>query len=101
MKGANDGFRFLLELAVLVSLGYWGYRVTDGPLRWVLMVVIPVAVAAIWAMWVAASRLPRCTIPGGSCWRLRSSGQALPRSAGLAERCSRSSLPLSPLRIWR
>jgi hypothetical protein len=54
VRPANDGFRFLLELAVLVSLGYWGYRLTASPARWVLMLAAPIVGATIWATWVAA-----------------------------------------------
>lgn len=54
MRAANDAFRFLLEMAVLVSLGYWGQWVTDSAFRWVLMLGAPLFVAAVWAKWVAA-----------------------------------------------
>src|SRR3954467_6084329 len=54
MNAGNDAFRFLLELAALVSVGYWGYRSNDGVFRWVLMIAAPLVVAAVWATWVAA-----------------------------------------------
>ncbi len=33
MGAANDGLRFLLELCVLVALGYWGFRTGERPVR--------------------------------------------------------------------
>lgn len=55
MKVANDGFRFVLELAVLIALAYWAYRSTPTPLRWPLMFAAPVAVGTVWARWVASN----------------------------------------------
>ena len=55
MKAWNDGFRFLLELAVLASLAAWGWHVGDGSGRWLLTLAAPVGVAAVWTTWVTTN----------------------------------------------
>jgi hypothetical protein len=46
--------KFLIELASLVAVGYWGYHLTDiGILRWALALAVPAAVAVIWSIWIA------------------------------------------------
>lgn len=40
--------RFLLEISGLVSLGIWGWKQSDGWLRFVLAIGIPIIFAAIW-----------------------------------------------------
>lgn len=50
IEALNLGLRFLLEIAGLVAIGYWGYHWTEGGLRWVLMLVPPLVIAAIWGM---------------------------------------------------
>lgn len=47
---ANSGVRFLLEVAGLLAIGYWGYQRTDGSLRWLLMLLPPLIVATLWAV---------------------------------------------------
>ena len=39
----NLAVRFLLEVAVLLSMGTWGWRHGEGWLRFVLAALIPVA----------------------------------------------------------
>lgn len=55
MGDVNDGIRFLLELGVLAALVYWGWRATRRLLRWLLAAVPAIAVAVVWATWVAAA----------------------------------------------
>jgi hypothetical protein len=45
---ANLILRFLLEASSLVALGYWGWNQSQGPLRYLLAVGIPVAAAFLW-----------------------------------------------------
>jgi hypothetical protein len=52
MGAANDGLRFLLELAVLGSIAWWAFSTRRGALRWVLGIGLPVLVAAVWATFV-------------------------------------------------
>lgn len=44
----NLGLRFLLELAAMVALGYWGWTANEGFLRVVLGIGVPLLAAAIW-----------------------------------------------------
>jgi hypothetical protein len=53
MRVANDVLRFLLELCMLAALGYGGYEAASGPLAWVLLIVLPLAAAAVWGMFIA------------------------------------------------
>jgi len=40
--------RFLLEIIALFSVGLWGWKQSDGWLRFVLAIGIPIILAAIW-----------------------------------------------------
>ena len=53
MKAANLGLRFLLELAALAAVGYWGLESGDGVLGWVLAVGAVGAVIAVWVLFVS------------------------------------------------
>jgi hypothetical protein len=53
MGYANDGLRFLLELAALVSLGYWGFAEHEGVVQWLLGLGAPLVAAAVWGRFVA------------------------------------------------
>jgi hypothetical protein len=46
----NDGPWFLLELAALAALGYWGWTTADGSLRFVLAVGLPLVAALLWGV---------------------------------------------------
>jgi hypothetical protein len=50
IESLNSGVRFLLEIAGLVSIGYWGFQLTDGILRWLIMLIPPLIVATVWAV---------------------------------------------------
>ena len=54
MRAGNLALRFLLELAALVTLGYWGATATDGTAARVLLGVgLPLAAAVFWGAFVA------------------------------------------------
>jgi hypothetical protein len=54
LKAINLGVRFLLEIMVLVILGYWGFHVTQSTLlKTVLGIGTPLLVAGIWGMFGA------------------------------------------------
>jgi hypothetical protein len=53
MGYANYGLRFLLELAALTALGYWGFAEHDGALQWLLGLGAPLAVAVAWGLFVS------------------------------------------------
>ena len=44
------GVRFVLELVALVCLGIWAWVTPSAPLRYVAVVAVPVAVAALWGV---------------------------------------------------
>ena len=44
----NLAIRFLLEMSALVSIGMWGWKQSDGWLRYVLAIGIPIIFATIW-----------------------------------------------------
>jgi hypothetical protein len=44
----NLGIRFLLELSILVSLGYWGWTEHSGIWRFMWGVGLPLVAAAAW-----------------------------------------------------
>ena len=44
----NLAIRFVLELTALASLGVWGWRQSDGWLRFILAIGMPIILAAIW-----------------------------------------------------
>ena len=44
----NLAIRFLLEVACLAALGYWGWRQGPGPLRWILAIGLPIIAAVLW-----------------------------------------------------
>jgi hypothetical protein len=46
----NLTVRFLLELAALAALGYWGWHQSDGPLRYVLALSLPLLAATAWGI---------------------------------------------------
>ena len=45
---ANLALRFLLELAALFAIGWWGWSLADNWLRFVLAVLFPLVAATIW-----------------------------------------------------
>jgi hypothetical protein len=46
----NLALRFLLELAALGIMGYWGWQRGDGFLRFALALGIPLVAATLWAV---------------------------------------------------
>lgn len=44
----NLGIRFILELCALASVGIWGWKQSDGWLKFILALGIPVLLAVIW-----------------------------------------------------
>lgn len=45
---AQAGFRFLIELGAIMCWGFVGWHVTDGLLRWLLAIALPLVAGAIW-----------------------------------------------------
>ncbi|HEY1773364.1 MAG TPA: YrdB family protein [Gammaproteobacteria bacterium] len=54
MNAVNLLIRFLLELAALVALGYFGYHATQAePARLVLCIAAPALFAVLWALFAS------------------------------------------------
>ena len=88
----NLALRFLLELAALAALGVWGYRSSQGGLRTLLAVALPLLAACVWGVFAVPhdpSRSGRAPVPvpgprrlvlelaffGLSTWALSRAGQ--------------------------
>jgi hypothetical protein len=44
----NLALRFILELAGLVAMAYWGWTTHDGAWQWITAIGLPVIAAALW-----------------------------------------------------
>lgn len=44
----NLAVRFLLEVSALLAMGIWGWRQSEGWLRFVLALIIPLIAAVVW-----------------------------------------------------
>jgi hypothetical protein len=65
MRVAMLGMRFLLEVSLLVALGYWGFRLGSGwPVRVLAGIGAPVGAAAVWGRYVAPKASRRVEDPG-------------------------------------
>ncbi|MFB9369181.1 YrdB family protein [Kitasatospora sp. NPDC001664] len=54
LRLVNETVAFLLELAALALLGWWGWHVAPGPVAGVLLaVLLPGAAAVLWGMFAA------------------------------------------------
>jgi hypothetical protein len=53
LKTANLGVRFLLELAALAALAYWGSQTGSLPVSIVLAIGAPLAGAVLWGIFAA------------------------------------------------
>ncbi len=57
---ANEALAFLLELAAIAALGWWGFSTGHGPVpRTALGLGAPIAAMALWALFAA----PKATFP--------------------------------------
>lgn len=70
----NLAVRFLLEMAALVAIGYWGFDQHSGAWRWILGLGLPLLAATAWGTFAVRS-LPLSTFPGD---RSRSGGAPVP-----------------------
>jgi Protein of unknown function (DUF2568) len=53
VRVANLALRFLLELAALAALAYWGAQTGSGAAKVVLAMAAPLAAAIVWGLWCA------------------------------------------------
>jgi hypothetical protein len=90
----NLAFRFLLELAALVAIGYWGWVQHEGVWRFVLAIGLPLLAAALWGIFrvpddASSSGRAPVAVPGGvrlllelaffafAAWALFDAGQSV------------------------
>jgi hypothetical protein len=62
----NLGVRFILELAALAAMAYWGWQQSDGILRFVLAIGVPILAAVLWGTFAVPgdrSRSGRAPVP--------------------------------------
>ena len=50
MVGWNLALRFGLELAALAGFGLAAWKLSSGPVRWIAVVCVPMAAAAVWGV---------------------------------------------------
>lgn len=53
VRGANLALRFFLELGAFAAAAYWGYEAGSGFTRWLLAIVAPAVLIAVWGLFVA------------------------------------------------
>ncbi|MEH7308638.1 YrdB family protein [Neobacillus drentensis] len=54
LKLFNIGVRFLLEILVLIILGFWGFKVSQGTiLKIIVGIGLPLLIAVIWGLFGA------------------------------------------------
>ena len=89
MGYANYGLRFLLELAALGSLAYWGFAENGWVAEWPLGLGAPLVAAVVWGRFVAPKASHPTTDP-----------QSLTQATGASIRCCRpnpcATLPRRP-----
>ncbi len=69
----NLALRFLLELAALAALGYWGWTQNSGAWRYLLMLGLPLLAAVVWGTFAVPgdpSRSGRAPVPVPGAVRL-------------------------------
>ncbi len=53
MVTPNDVLRFVLELAALAALAYWGFSEFDGVAQWLIGLGAPLLVAVVWGTFMS------------------------------------------------
>ena len=69
----NLAVRFLLEIAALLAMGYWGWSQSDGVLRILWALALPLLAAALWAIFAVPddpSRSGKTVVPTRGFLRL-------------------------------
>lgn len=62
----NLGVRFILELAALAAMVYWGWQQNDGIFRFALAIGVPILAAVLWSTFAVPgdrSRSGRAPVP--------------------------------------
>jgi hypothetical protein len=66
LANANLALRFLLELAGILALGWWGFHAGGGLVAILLGLAAPIALIAVWSLVVA----PKALYPQSPLFRL-------------------------------
>ncbi len=66
----NLALRFLLELAAMFAVGYWGWVAHQGVLRYVLTVGLLLAFAFLWGVFSVPGDRPSAPVPVSGFVRL-------------------------------
>ncbi len=67
LKGINAGLAFLLELAMLLALGYWGFYGDKSELaKWLLGIGLPLLAAVVWGLLLAPRAVYRLNSMSGN-----------------------------------
>lgn len=69
----NLGFRLILELVALGVYGYWGWNASDGVLRYILVIALPLVAAILWGTFAVLddpSRSGKSPVPVSGIVRL-------------------------------
>lgn len=54
LKNINLGFRFMLELGLVFSLGYAGLHIADNALlKWSAAILLPLGAVIVWGLFIA------------------------------------------------
>lgn len=64
LQNMNLGFRFLLEICALVSLGYWGFYTGNGTLMKVILGIgTPLMIAFVWGVFGSPKAIIKISMP--------------------------------------
>jgi hypothetical protein len=63
LRSANLAVKFLLELAALAALAYWGARTGHGVWAVILAIAAPLAAVIVWALFCAPRARRRLPLP--------------------------------------
>ncbi len=69
----NLAVRFLLEIAALVAMGYWGWTQNEGGWRWLLAIGLPFVAVVLWGTFAVPndpSRSGKAPVPTPGMIRL-------------------------------
>jgi hypothetical protein len=67
LKPMNEILTFLLELAMLLALGYWGFYGDKSVwVKWLLGIGLPLLAAVVWSIWLAPKAPHRLGSTGGN-----------------------------------
>jgi len=69
----NLGFRLLLEMVALVIYGYWGWNASNGALRYIFVLALPLVAAILWGTFAVLddpSRSGNAPVPVSGILRL-------------------------------